>query len=127
MAPPNSPAPPDAATLALLRRRALQYLVHCFLYYRLNESLLADGEFDAIAEDLRRLRQQYPEADMPHAQVVDAVLGPEVSGFQIRDYPPSVISTAFKLLYFESGQGMEFSEFVERRGYRVEPAHRERA
>ncbi|MNC98278.1 hypothetical protein D3C83_161890 [compost metagenome] len=59
---------------------------------------------------------------MPHADVLDTILGPEVSGFQIKRYPPEIVSTAFKLLYAATAPGVEFNEFVERRGYRVELA-----
>ncbi len=115
-------APPTPDILAQLRQLALQYLVHCFLYYRLDEPVIPDEQFDQIARDLRKLRQAYPRAEMPHADVIDPVLGPEVSGFQIRAYPPPVIAAAFKLLYDASNQQVEFVEFVERRGYRAELA-----
>jgi hypothetical protein len=45
-----------ADELSLLNRRALQFLVHSFLYYRLNEPVLGDEAFDAVASELRRLR-----------------------------------------------------------------------
>jgi hypothetical protein len=125
MATKTPPAPPDSAAAARLRRRALQYLVHCFLYYRLNESVIPDEQFDGIAADLRRLREQYPQADMPYAAILDPVLGPEVSGFQIREYPEPIISTAFKLLYGAGNPAMDFEEFVERRGYRAQWAESE--
>ncbi len=113
----SAAAAPDVS--AQLRRLALQYLVHCFLYYRLDEPLIEDGDFDRIAKDLRKLRQAHPKADMPYADVIDPVLGPEVSGFQIRNYPEPVITSAFKLLYDASGKQTDFVEFVERRGYRA--------
>jgi len=102
---------------ARLRRRARQFLVHSFLYYRLGESVISDEAFDAIAEDLRRLRAAHPDAALPHAKVLDPALGPEGSGFQIRNYPPEIVSTAFKLLYAVSQPEVDFLEFVERRGY----------
>ena len=112
-----------ANDLAALRRRALQYLVHSFLYYRLDEPVISDEAFDAIAKDLRRLRKAYPQADIAHAKLVDGTLGPEDTAFQIRDYPPEVITAAFKLLYDTQEPAVGFVEFVERRGYRAELAH----
>ncbi|MFI5399922.1 MAG: hypothetical protein ACHQZQ_02580 [SAR324 cluster bacterium] len=109
--------------LAALRRRALQYLVHSFLYYRLDEPVISDEAFDAIVKHLRRLRKAYPQADIPHAELVDGTLGPEATAFQIRDYPPGVITAAFKLLYDAQQPGEGFVEFVERRGYRAQLAH----
>jgi hypothetical protein len=106
--------------IAQLRHLAQQYLVHCFLYYRLNDPVAGDDAFDRIAKDLRKLRRAYPKAEMPHAAVIDPVLGPEVSGFQIRNYPPEIISAAFKLLYAVNRPAVDFVEFVERRGYKAQ-------
>ena len=110
----------QSAESNLLEQRALQFLVHAFLYYRLNEPVVDDAFFDRIAEDLRGLRGRIPEADMPHAALIDPVLGPEGSAFSIRRYPQEIITTAFKVLYLANDPGVEFREFVERRGYRVE-------
>ena len=100
-----------------LRQRALQFLVHSFLYYRLGESIVSDEFFDQVAEELRALRSKHPEAEMPYAEVIDPALGPEASGFRIRKYPPRIISTAFKLLYAFTATEMDFPEFLERRGF----------
>jgi hypothetical protein len=110
--------PPEV--VAELRRLAQQYLVHCFLYYRLNEPVAGDDLYDKTAKALRKLRLAHPQAPMPYADVIDPVLGPEVSGFQIRNYPPQVVSEAFKLLYAYNRPQVEFTEFVERRGYKAE-------
>ena len=112
-----------ASDRAALKRRALQFLVHSFLYYRLDEPVISDDAFDAIAKELRRLRKAYPQADIPHAKLVDEALGPEDTAFQIRTYPPGVITAAFKLLYGTQQPEIGFLEFVERRGYRAHLAH----
>lgn len=109
--------------LALLKRRALQFLVHSFLYYRLDEAVISDEAFDRIAKSLHKLRKAYPKMDFPHARLVDAALGPEDTAFQIRTYPPDVVTSAFKLLYGQQAPDMGFVEFVERRGYRARLAH----
>jgi hypothetical protein len=105
--------------VALLRQRALQFLVHSFLYYRLSEPVISDAQFDVIAAELRSLRKVHPRAELPHGDLVDQALGPEESGFLIRDYPAPVISAAFKLLYATADPEVGFVEFVERRGYRA--------
>lgn len=109
--------------LRLLERRALQFLVHSFLYYRLDETVISDHSFDRIAKDLRKLRKTHPKADIPHAKLLDAALGPEDTAFQIRAYPPDIITSAFKLLYGQQAPEVGFVEFVERRGYRAQLAH----
>ena len=108
--------------LTLLGQRARQFLVHSFLYYRLNETVVPDEDFDRITAELRQLRQKHPKAVMPFAELLDPALGAEGSGFQIRQYPPSIVTTAFKLLYAHQSPGTDFREFVERKGYRVEEA-----
>jgi hypothetical protein len=120
MAKPNPKAPASPDVAERLGRLARQYLVHCFLYYRLNEPVIEDGEFDRIAHELRALRRSHPDVEMPYAELLDPILGPEVSGFQLRAYPPEIISTAFKLLYAVSSPPMDFIEFVERRGYKAQ-------
>ena len=110
----------ESEELVQLQQRALQFLVHSFLYYRLGESIVSDEFFDQVAEELRALRSKHPEAEMPYAEVIDPALGPEASGFRIRKYPPRIITTAFKLLYALSNPEVEFVEFVERRGYTAE-------
>ena len=107
----------ESEELVQLQQRALQFLVHSFLYYRLGESIVSDEFFDQVAEELRALRSKHPEAEMPYAEVIDPALGPETSGFRIRKYPPRIISTAFKLLYAATAPEMDFPEFLERRGY----------
>lgn len=104
---------------ARLARLAHLFLVHCFLYYKLDEPVLGDERFDRLAEELRTLREQHPKLDMPHAALVDPQLGPEGSGHRIRTYPPEIVTTAFKLLYAMTGPEVDFVEFVERRGYRA--------
>ncbi len=111
-------APPDE--LANLRRRARQFLVHSFLYYRLGESVISDEAFDALAEELRALHAAHPDAELPFADVLAPALGPEASGFTLRNYPPEIVTTAFKLLYAHGNPEVEFVEFVERRGYTAE-------
>ena len=102
-----------------LKQRALQFLVHSFLYYRLNDTLIGDERFDRLAEELRALRAKLPEAEMPYAEAIDPLLGPEASGFRIRNYPPRIVTTAFKVLYAATRPDVDFREFVERRGYRA--------
>ena len=112
---------------ALLTRRALQFLVHSFLYYRLDEPVISDEAFDRITQDLRRLRKAQPQAACPHAKLVDEALGPEDTAYQIRHYPPGIITSAFKLLYGQQQPEIGFVEFVERRGYRAQLAHEDKA
>ena len=111
--------PPEDLTTRL-QRRARQFLVHSFLYYRLGESVIGDEAFDAIAEELRALHTAHPDIELPFADVLEPALGPEGSGFAIRAYPPEIVSAAFKVLYAATHPEVDFHEFVERRGYTAE-------
>ena len=108
-------------SLAVLRQRALQFLVHSFLYYRLGEPVISDNFFDQLTEELRTLRAQNPDSDMPYADLIDPALGVEGSGFSIRTYPVPIVTAAFKLLYAMSSSedSTDFYEFAERRGYQT--------
>lgn len=112
----------SSAELATLNQRARQFLLHSFLYYRLGESVVSDPFYDRITEELRELRKKHPKASIPHGKLIDAQLGAEASGFAIKEYPPEIISSAFKLLYAVNSPPVEFAEFVEQRGYRAEHA-----
>ena len=105
---------------ARMRRLGNQFLVHSFLYYRLGENLISDAAFDKLAEELLALHRAHPEMELPHAAALKPALGEEASGFAIRNYPEDIVTDAFKLLYAMTGPGIEFSEFLERRGYRVD-------
>jgi len=45
----------------LIKRRRLQILVHSFIYYRLNDSIISDDTFDRWATELINLQKDYPE------------------------------------------------------------------
>lgn len=108
-----------------LTRLAHQFLVHSFLYYQLNESLISDPLYDSISQALRTLRSQHPKAEIPHAKLIDKTLSAmdsTDSGYSIKtkDYPPEITTLAFQLLYQEKQPSTDFKEFVERRGFRLE-------
>ena len=109
----------SADITAKLAQRARQFLLHSFLYYRLGESVIGDEAFDRYTEELRALRAAYPRAELPYAGLIDPALGPEASGYQIRHYPPEIVSAAFKVLYAATRPDLSFEEFVTRRGYQV--------
>lgn len=118
----SQPATSTDAPEARLRRLARQFLVHSFLYYRLAEPVIGDERFDALVRELEALRGEHPQVELPHARLLEQALGPEGSGYSIRDYPPDIVTDAFKVLYATSSTELSFEDFVARRGYRVEVA-----
>lgn len=102
----------------LLQQRIFQFLVHSFLYYKLGESLISDQQYDQICQELKSLLQSSPPSSVPYVPLVKP-LGEEASGFFIKKYPPSIISTALHLLYQANYvDHLSFPDFIERQGYR---------
>lgn len=44
----------------LIRRRRFQILVHSYIYYRLNKSVIPNWKFDMWAKELIDLQKEYP-------------------------------------------------------------------
>jgi hypothetical protein len=45
----------------LIQRRRIQLLIHSCIYYRLNENIISDFQFDKWSEELVKLQADYPE------------------------------------------------------------------
>ena len=106
----------------LLRQKLNQFLVHSYIYYQLDESLIRDTQYDEICRELRELLQIHQEEKIPYRDVAEHALSEEASGFSIRSYPPRIISTSLHLLYQLSCRDqIPFTQFLERYGYRAQP------
>ena len=44
-----------------IQQRRLQMIVHSFLYYELDESLVSDSTWSRWGKELQRLQEEYPE------------------------------------------------------------------
>jgi hypothetical protein len=82
----------------LINRRRRQILVHSFLYYKLNQSIISDHTFDKWCAELVELQEKYPEiADKcVYAEEFKGFDGS--SGFDLPFYYPEIQSTGHKLL-----------------------------
>ena len=106
----------------LLRQKLNQFLVHSYIYYQLDDSLIRDTQYDEICRELRELLQTHQEKKIPYRFVAEPAIGEEASGFTIRNYPPRIISTSLHLLYqLRYREQMPFTQFLERYGYRAQP------
>ena len=102
------------------RQKALKYLVHSFLYYHVNETLISDIKYDQICLELKKLIDNYPNKDIPYYDLVKNSLNSELSGFNIKNYPPEIISTSLQLLYRKNYRNLKsFSRFIEILGYKL--------
>ena len=102
-----------------LNRLIRQFLVHSYLYYRLDESLISDQQFDEVSQKLRKgLALHYADANLTFKEHLGSVSSPEASGYSIRSYPAEIISLALHLLYqYRFKNVMSFSTFLSRYGY----------
>lgn len=85
---------------ALIRRRRRQILVHSCLYYRMNESIVADYVYDGWARELAQLHEQYPDiaATVEFADIFENFTGETVSGFDLPTHLPEIYDVASHIL-----------------------------
>ena len=104
-----------------LNRIIRQFLVHSYLYYRLDESLISDQQYDEIAQKLRKsLTPSETNANLTFKEHLGSIISAEASGYFIRHYPAEIISSALHLLYQNRFKKlMSFSTFLARYGYRT--------
>lgn len=72
------------------------YLIHSFLYYQCEVSVITDAEYDAICLELL---ERYNEIEHPHKYLVDPDALRAGSGYHLAalDYPPQVRAIAMCL------------------------------
>jgi NAD-dependent DNA ligase len=84
--------------LELINRRERQILVHSFLYYQLNESIISDHTFDLWSKELVELKEQYPEEFTQSVYAKEFADFDGSSGYDLPYSYPAVQSTGYKLL-----------------------------
>jgi hypothetical protein len=84
--------------LELINRRERQILVHSFLYYQLNESILTDYTFDAICNELVVLMTKYPEEFKQSVYYDGFKEFDGSSGYDLPYATPEIQSTGNKLI-----------------------------
>lgn len=90
----------------LINRRRRQILVHSYIYYRRNESIINDHLYDQWGMELVRLQKEYPNV------AEECIFADEFkdydgsSGFDLPIGDPLVISTSEKILkYVKNNKG----------------------
>ena len=103
----------------LIQQKIRQYLVHSFLYYQLDESIISDRHYDHICADVAKLiSDNSAKTFLPFHDLVKSNLTENASGFSIGKFPPEIVSTALHLLYQTSYiDSMAFETFLARFGY----------
>ena len=103
----------------LIQQKIRQYLVHSFLYYQLDESIISDRHYDNICADVANLISDNSANNfLPFLDLVKSSLTENASGFSISKYPPEIVSAALHLLYQTNyNDSMSFETFLARFGY----------
>ena len=103
----------------IIQQKVRQYLVHSFLYYQLDESLISDNYYDQICNEILDFKERVPDKYfVPYQDLVTESLAGNASGFSIRKYPSEIISSALHLLYQHNySKSLPFRAFLARFGY----------
>ena len=103
----------------LIQQKMRQYLLHSFIYYQLDESIISDRHYDEICvEVLQLMENRACTSLLPYQELVKKNLSEDASGFSVRKYPAEIISSALHLLYqHNTVKTISFDTFVTRFGY----------
>lgn len=113
------------ARIMMLRRN---YLVHCFLYYELGETLISDEKYWKVCDELIWLQKKYPDlcAGLPlHKECINLSTDysrpnkPDGTAFTKSDYGLDTATVALHLLYREKKSRTSFQKFAEKYGYNI--------
>lgn len=83
----------------LINRRRRQILIHSFLYYRMNTSIVSDAQYDQWARELAELQARHPEVAKKCAYA-DAFedFSESVTGFNLPLHDPWVVGKGQQIL-----------------------------
>ena len=90
----------DNKILELISRRRRQILVHSFLYYQLNESLIDDYTFDTWSKELVNLQSHYPTEAMKSVYAKDFKDFDSSSGYDLPYSRMEIQTVGHRLLNF---------------------------
>lgn len=103
-------------TVSLIMRRRRQFLVHSFLYYVLDSSIISDEMYDRICNELVELQKKYPKMCkmLPYEELCSQ-LDETASGSFIEKtkYPLEIVAKSFQLL------SENWTELAQRKGYQI--------
>lgn len=88
----------DEKVLELITRRRRQILVHSFLYYQLNESIIDDYTFDSWSEELANLQNQHPLESAKAVYAKDFEDFDGSTGYNLPYSHPGIQNTGYRLL-----------------------------
>ena len=105
---------------ALISRRRAQVLVHRYLYYVLNQSLINDFDYDMLERELAELVAAYPDIAATARYAEDCPVG-KVGSSRIEDYPRYLQCVAHSLLSYDPVEGeKQYREIMARKAEAAE-------
>jgi hypothetical protein len=91
----------------LINRRRLQIVVHSCIYYRFDNNLLSDFQYDKWAKELQGLQKQYPDIASECVYAKEFIDFTETgSGYNLPINDPHVVAKARQLLEYVNGKGV---------------------
>lgn len=89
----------EAKVIELITRRQRQIIVHSYLYYKLDETIIPDTTFDAWYFQLLDLQKKYHDiAKKAPYWCIAKQFDETGSGYFIKKYPPELIGQALIVL-----------------------------
>jgi len=83
-----------------IHQRRRQILVHSYLYYELNETIIDDFKFDSFCNELVELQEKYPEVCKRVPFHEDFIGFDGSSGFDLPYNQPTIVNAAIRLLNY---------------------------
>lgn len=105
--------PKKEETLALIRRRRRQILVHSCLYYRMSTNIIGDEQFDKWCAELRDLHAKYPQYMNCGVYDKEFKKWGGFSGFDLPTYNADVMRKAEQLLRIKKEMETMDDEYAE--------------
>ena len=96
----------------LINRKESQILIHSAIYYRFNDNLISDWQYDSIGKDLIELAHKYPEEfkmSYHYKDFIEYVNSDTPSGYNLQIATVEVTSKAMHLLRL---YGRDTTEFI---------------
>lgn len=85
----------------LINRRRKQILIHSCIYYRLNDSIWTDAQYDEKARELQKLQKKFPDIAKECIYAKEFENFTETtSGFNLPIHDPLIVEKAQRLLKY---------------------------
>lgn len=98
--------------IELINRKENQILIHSAIYYRFNDNLIPDWQYDNIGKDLIELAHKYPEEfkmSYHYKDFIEYVNSDTPSGYNL---PIATVEVTSKAMYLLRLYGRDTTAFI---------------